>query len=195
MLDLGFISQDEWKSSLKLPLRLAPVSKGANRAPYFVDFVRAEMIRLLHGRMSENEILQAGFRVFTTLDLRLQRLAEQAVREGVELLEKKLPESKLALRLEGALASVDHRVGAIRTLIGGRDYQTSSFNRILNMRRQVGSTFKPIVYLSAYLSGVDTDGRPYFPGRLIADSPWTLTYDRGRQTWSPKNYEPSSCAE
>jgi membrane peptidoglycan carboxypeptidase len=87
------------------------------------------------------------------------------------------------------LASVDHSTGYIRALIGGRDYSKSTFNRILNMRRQVGSTFKPIVYLTAFQLGRDPNGVPYGPGHPIDDSPWTLVYDHGRQQWSPRNYE------
>ena len=92
-------------------------------------------------------------------------------------------------RLEGALASVDQSNGYIRALVGGRSYAESNFNRILNMRRQVGSTFKPIVYLTAFQRGRDAKGIPYGPGHPVEDAPWTLVYDHGRQNWAPKNYE------
>jgi membrane peptidoglycan carboxypeptidase len=92
-------------------------------------------------------------------------------------------------RLEGALAAVDQTTGAIRVLVGGRNYAQSNFNRILNMRRQVGSTFKPIVYLSAYLKGHDANGVPFGPGYPIEDAPWTLVFDNFRSRWSPRDYE------
>jgi membrane peptidoglycan carboxypeptidase len=53
----------------------------------------------------------------------------------------------------------------------------------------VGSTFKPIVYLAAYEKGLDPNGVPYGPGHPADDAPWTLTYDQGKQTWTPRNYE------
>src|SRR6202012_1733473 len=97
----------------------------------------------------------------------LNHLAQQAVAEGIVKLEKKLkidsavhPEN----RIEGALASVDQTNGYVRTLVGGRNYSQSTFNRILNMKRQIGSTFKPIVYLTGILKGEDNFGVPYGPG-------------------------------
>jgi membrane carboxypeptidase/penicillin-binding protein len=66
--------------------------------------------------------------------------------------------------------------------VGGADYRRSTFNRILNMRRQVGSTFKPIVYLAAFESGKDASGVTYSPAYPMEDAPWKLTFDRGLQT-------------
>ncbi len=57
------------------------------------------------------------------------------------------------------------------------------------MKRQVGSTFKPLVYLTAFLQGRDPSGLPYTTGYPVEDAPWTLSYDKGRQKWTPKNYE------
>jgi penicillin-binding protein 1A len=59
----------------------------------------------------------------------------------------------------------------------------------LNMKRQVGSTFKPFVYLASLLEGHDPEGIAYGPGHPIEDAPWTYIYDRGRQRWTPKNFE------
>jgi membrane peptidoglycan carboxypeptidase len=92
-------------------------------------------------------------------------------------------------RLEGALAAVDQTTGFVRALVGGRSYSQSGFNRILNMRRQVGSTFKPFVYLAAFEKGQDSKGVTLTPAYPLEDAPWKLTYDSGKQTWNPKNYE------
>jgi 1A family penicillin-binding protein len=188
MVETGQIAQSEANAALKQPIRLAPPSTIANKAPYFTDFVKAELLRQLKGRMTEEEVTEAGFRVYTTLDLTLNTAAQNAVARGISGLEKNM---KLGTtdRLEGALASVDHNTGYIRALVGGRSYAESTFNRILNMRRQVGSTFKPIVYLTALQKGRDPKGVPYGPGHPVEDSAWTLVYDHGRQEWSPKNYE------
>jgi penicillin-binding protein 1B len=188
MVETGQIAQSEADAALKQPIRLAPPSTVANKAPYFTDFVKAELIRQLQGKKTEEEIAESGFRVYTTLDLSLNTAAQTAVARGISGLEKNM---KLGAtdRLEGALASVDHSTGYIRALIGGRNYAESTFNRILNMKRQVGSTFKPIVYLAALQKGRDPKGVPYGPGHPVEDSPWTLVYDHGRQEWAPKNYE------
>jgi len=188
MVETGQIAEGEAEEALKLPIRLAPPQMTANKAPYFADFVKAELIRKLKERMTEQEITQAGFRVYTTLDPILNSSAQRAVAAGITDLEKRF---KIASpdRLEGALAAVDHTNGFIRALVGGRSYAQSTFNRILNMRRQVGSTFKPLVYLAAMERGEDANGIYYGPSHPAEDGPWKLTFDRGRQTWSPKNYE------
>lgn len=198
MVEAGYIADSEAQAAMKLPIHLAPPSTIMNKAPYFTDFVKAELISHLKSKMSEQEITEAGFRVYTTLDLALNSMAQEAVASGINQLEAKmkinpkgggkLPENATD-RLEGALASVDQTTGFVRALVGGRNYGQSNFNRILNMKRQVGSTFKPIVFLTAFQIGRDPKGVPYSPGHPIEDGPWTLTYDRGKQNWQPKNYE------
>lgn len=186
MFETGMIAEEEMKAALNLPIRLVPPQNAANRAPYFTDFVKSELHKHLKVKMSEDEIMQAGFKVYTTLDPYMNSLGQQAVAQGLTRLEKHL---KITQKLEGALAAVDHTNGFIRVLIGGRSYAQSTFNRILNMKRQVGSTFKPLVYLTAFQKGYDPNGVPYGPGHPAEDSPWKYSYDHGRQTWAPKNYE------
>lgn len=188
MAETGQIAEGESKAALTLPVRLAPPQAAANKAPYFSDFVKAELIRQFKDRMTEDEISLAGYRIYTTLDARMSTVAQEAVAQGIAQLEKNL-KIQAPDRLEGALAAVDHTTGYIRALIGGRNYSQSTFNRILNMKRQVGSTFKPIVYLTALSKGMDANGVAYGPGHPAEDAPWTLKYDRGKQTWNPKNYE------
>lgn len=191
MVETGQIAQGEADAALRLPVRLAPAQTTTNKAPYFTDYVKAELLQLdsVKGRIAEPELAEAGLRVYTTLDLSLNQYAQQAVANGVADLEKKLGSTLPAERLEGALVSVDHSTGFVRALVGGRSYAQSTFNRILNMKRQVGSTFKPIVYLTALEKGYDAKGISYGPAHPIEDAPWTLVYDRGKQTWEPKNYE------
>ena len=188
MVETGQIAEGEAQAALKLPVRLEPAMNNTNKAPYFADFVKAELIRQLKGRYSDTEIPGASLRVYTTLDMITNSAAQQAVGHGLADLEKRL---KLLPneRLEGALASVDASNGFIRALIGGRNYSQSTFNRILNMRRQIGSTFKPIVYLSAFIKGNDPNGVPYAPAHPAEDTSWHLVFDHGRQEWAPRNYE------
>lgn len=188
MVETGQIAQAEAAEAEKMPIRLAPPIAGKNKAPYFTDFVKAELIRELSDEMSEQEVTEAGFRVYTTLDVRLNRIAQSSVAEGIESLKGRVKNAE-GLELEGALATVDQRNGYIRALVGGKSYERSTFNRILNMRRQVGSTFKPIVMLAAIEKGRDARGVPYGPGYPMKDAPWTLVFDNGRQKWSPRNYE------
>jgi len=180
MVETGSIAAGEAQAAAQLPIRLAPPQTSSNKAPFFVDYVKAELVRQLKDRLSESEIISSGFRVYTTLDTQINLSAQKSVTQGL---------SKLDEKLEGALASADSTTGFIRALIGGKNYFQSNFNRILNMKRQVGSTFKPFVYLAAFQKGEDAHGIPYSPGHPAEDAPWTLTYDSDNQSWSPKNYE------
>jgi penicillin-binding protein 1B len=192
MVEAGFIAEAEAKEAERLPLRFRPPINVSNKAPYFTDFVKAEMIRQLKDQISENDIASAGFRVYTTLDPEIAELAQDSVARGVAELEKKLNLNSAENpdeRIEGAMAVVDHRTGFIRALIGGKSYAQSTFNRILNMKRQVGSTFKPFVFLTAFLQGNDPNGLPYTTGYPVEDAPWTLSFDNGRQKWTPRNYD------
>lgn len=190
MVETGQITQEEALLAINQPIRLAPPTTGGNKAPYFTDFVKARLIEKLKDRLSESELSDAGLRVYTTLDPYLNQEAQDTLKAQIQ---KIRTQSKVLLpfqrNIDGAIASVDHQMGQIRVLIGGSDYQESTFNRILNMKRQVGSTFKPVVYLSAFLKE-DPSGKRYGPAYPLEDHPWKLIYDGGNQNWEPKNYTP-----
>ncbi len=187
MVEIGVISESEAKEAHNFIPQFIPPTKSTKKAPYFTDFVKAELIRLLKDRLSESEIAEKGFRIYTSLDTILNEKAQEAVFQGLSLLEKS--HGVQADSLEGALVAVDQKTGLIRSLIGGRDYSKSNFNRILNTKRQVGSTFKPFVFLAALEQGKDASGIVYGPAYPIEDAPWKLIYDRSRRTWTPENYK------
>ncbi|MFQ5889646.1 MAG: transglycosylase domain-containing protein [Gemmatimonadota bacterium] len=131
-----------------------------------------------------------GLAVFTTLDMRLQRAAGEAVREGLARLESQLP--ALARRgpedapLQAALIALDPRGGQILAMVGGREYGTSQFNRAVRARRQPGSAFKPIVALAA-VSRPAGGGRPFTLASVLEDEPLTVETPAG--PWRPVNYD------
>ena len=88
--------------------------------------------------------------VYTTLDLHLQRLAQDAVRTGLTSVDKLLSRRKRKGRAEAALIAVDPKTGEILAFVGGRSYNQSQYNRVISSRRQPGSVFKPFVYLAAF---------------------------------------------
>jgi penicillin-binding protein 1A len=125
-------------------------------APYFIDYVRGEAERLLAGKKATLD--GQGLRIYTTLDTKLQRLAEESVAESGKLLDQaqdrtaavKGPKGKpVRATLETALLSTDPKTGEILAMVGGRDYQKSKFNRTWQALRSPGSAFKPIVYATA----------------------------------------------
>ena len=170
MVETGQIAPEEAELALKLRIRL---STSQSESSFFVDTVKE--------KLREYTPL-AGLKVYTTMDPYRNTLAQKAVTEGIFSIQK-----QSQLPYEGILLSVEHHTGYLRALIGGKNYAKSHFNRILHMKRQVGSLFKPIVYLTAFERRTDPSGTVYGGGYPLEDQPWTLIY-QGKK-WSPKNYK------
>jgi penicillin-binding protein 1B len=185
MLETGQISPEEAKEAFEQPIRLISANNIVSKAPFFTDFIKFELQQLKKTINLEVPIQEAGLKVYTSLNLHLNQIGQRAIQESIEAFTKQYDVKQ---NLEAALISIDHQTGFIKTLIGGKDYSKSNFNRILNMKRQIGSTFKPIIYLASILKGRDTQGVPYGPGHPILDEPWQITYDKNKKLWSPKNY-------
>ncbi len=171
-------AREETVSSKEIKQRL-------NAAPYFIDEIRRQLSKKYPPRVLNS----GGLRIFTTLDVELQRSAEESLRDGLARLEREHPRLKRFepdAGLQGALVAIDPKTGAVRALVGGRDYQKSQFNRVTDARRQPGSLFKPIVYLTAFDQAAK-GGIPYTPISLIDDAPITLLV--GGKEWSPENYD------
>jgi len=289
MTDLGFISQEQKEKAQQAPLRIqSRESAYFSKAPYFTEFIR----QLVERKYGKEKLYQEGLRIYTTLDLSLQRAAQKDVEMGIRDLDKRqgfrgpiqtlsqkemkdlqnkrkgtmnpllqneiyegvilskedskkyftvwvedrkgiLPfsESTWALQIkptstykpqkaknpgdllnpgdvvhvrvkelptkkdqppvlsldqepliQGALLCLDPKTGYVKTIVGGRDFSESQFNRALHSRRQPGSAFKPIIYAAALEKG-------YNPSTIIMDSPVEYEdYDEGTY-WAPKNYD------
>ena len=139
-------------------------------APYFVDYVNR-----LTGSDSEQ-------RIYTTIDLELQELAEAALKKQLERLDARAKDDERAKdkKPQAALVALDPHTGDVLAMVGGRDYATTQLNRATDARRQPGSTFKPFVYAAAVEDGMS-------PVRLFMDAPKEFVYDRTR-TYRPANY-------
>ncbi|MFN2383163.1 MAG: PBP1A family penicillin-binding protein [Gemmatimonadota bacterium] len=179
MLDQERLTDDQAARARNEPLAIRDEVKRFNDAPHFVDFVLRELAERYPRRLLESE----GLRIYTTLDAGYQLAAETALREGLDDLEEGYPRlKKRAGELEGAVVVMDPQTGFVRAMVGGRDYQGSQYNRAEQARRQPGSTFKPFVYLTAFL----TPGR-WSPAAMIADMPFEV--ESGGEMWSPQNYD------
>lgn len=135
------------------------------KAPYFRDYVLQEAISR-YG-LEENQVRGGGLKIYTTLDLNLQKKAEASFH-------RYLPKQEL----QGALISIDPGNGHIKAMVGGRDYATSQYNRVFS-KRQPGSTFKPILYLAALENGLT-------PATRFESKPTTFIYQGGE--YRPTNY-------
>ena len=180
MVDLGLLTPDRAMVAAREPL--GGVADSADReAPYLVDFVRSR----IGDRLGDWRDRDGALRIETTLDLHLQRLAETAVREGLDRIgdgRGARPEAPP----QAALVAVDPRSGAIRAMVGGRSYQESQFNRVEHARRQPGSVIKPFVYLAAFERAAHEPGMRFTPASVIDDRPTTFRF--GGRPWRPANY-------
>jgi len=186
MFEEGVITRVQFERSRKEVIRPREFVKLANDAPFYVDFLRKELAE----SYSSQVLTAEGLRIFTSLDLQLQVLAEKTLAKGLKLLERSYPhlrESGKKDRLEGAIVVIKPQTGEIKAMAGGRDYQKSQFNRVIQARRQPGSIFKPFVYLAALIYGSEDGAIRYTPATLVEDSPFTWSYEG--QEWIPENYK------
>ncbi|WAA09630.1 transglycosylase domain-containing protein [Fervidibacillus albus] len=138
-------------------------------APYFQDAVRFELKNEIG--LDDRTIALGGLKVYTTLDTHMQTIAENAFSTVIA------SDSDI----QGALIAMDPETGYVKALVGGRDYWESSFNRAIQAKRQPGSTIKPILYYAALEKG-------FTPSTLLRSEKTTFTYDEGRDTYTPHNY-------
>lgn len=140
---------------------------------YFSQYVRSQ----LEPRYGRKALLRDGLRVFTTLDLTMQKAAAKAVREGTQAIHTR---HKTKISPQGALVALDTASGRILAMVGGTDYTVSQYNRAVLANRQPGSVFKPFVYATAFERGIS-------PATIIDDKPFSIRNKNG-SVWSPKNY-------
>lgn len=169
MVTMGYITSDEAakakNSSIKLNKNHRPYS--LNKAPYFVNYVLKELDA--KADLSEQEVTQGGYKVYTTLNYDFQKAAQDAVDINTKRWRLTKPYQQVAL------LSTDVVTGKILAYIGGKDYLESQFDRVTQSLRQPGSSFKPFVYATAMESGLS-------PRTIYEDIP--LVYGN----WKPHNY-------
>ncbi len=192
MVKTGAITRRDAEAAKNAPLELAPRAPQANEAPYFVEEIRKH----LEERYGSNLLYRGGMTVSTSLDLRLQRIANRALEEWLTKLEDQY---KFKIRhrdvvisaqaadslqetnyIQGSLVAMDPRSGRVLAMIGGRDFVHSKFNRATQALRQAGSSFKPFIYTAAIDGG-------FTPASVLVDAP--LVVPTGHRIWKPVNYD------
>ena len=195
MRDAGYISEADMSRARAYPLQLANKTVTGETAPYFVEWIRQQL-----DAQFGKQLYEQGLKVYTTLDLDMQGAAERSLERQAKAIEggrfgpyqHETYEHYMAHRegdegsgtspyLQSAFMAMDPRTGAVRAMIGGRDFDDSKFNRAVQALRQPGSTFKPIVYSAAV-----QNGRP--PSYIVNDSPLVLQVP-GQPEWAPQNYD------
>ena len=183
MAETGEISGEEAAQAKQVPLQVA-ATKGridASDAPYFADYVQSQLGDIVAGPGATDHL-----RIYTTVDLDLQRAAYAAVTKQLAELDKVESKRFAPGTLQAALIAMNAKTGEIVAMVGGRDYGKSQLNRAADALRQPGSVFKPFVYATALNTAYDPVPRVITPATTYLDEPKTFTYDN--QEYSPGNF-------
>ncbi|MCW6035236.1 penicillin-binding protein 1A [Spirulina subsalsa FACHB-351] len=171
MRDTGFISAGQAAIAISSPLNLNPQEPKRlyRKVPYFTDYIQEELRTIL----TPEQMVKGGLVVETTINMEWQQAAEDAVAKAVARYGDAQRFS------QASLVAVDPKTGAIRAMVGGKDYfnkdENGEFNRVTQAKRQPGSAFKPFVYAAAIASGTS-------PYKTILDAPYVV------DGYEPKNY-------
>jgi penicillin-binding protein 1B len=178
MAKAGFISAEAAERTSHEPVQIVARAL-ESEAPYFVDYISQEL-------QEKYTAVANAVDVYTTLDLHLQRLAHDVVRDGLIKVDELLARRKRQ-RAQAALIAIDPRTGEVLAMVGGRSYNQSQYNRAISARRQPGSVFKPFVYLAAFEHAYAEGRADITPATVVLDEPTTFTFNE--QAWEPGNYE------
>ncbi|MEY4569118.1 MAG: hypothetical protein RLZZ398_557 [Verrucomicrobiota bacterium] len=191
MLTAGVITRAEADAAKSEPIEVRPEWRRENQESYAMDSIRRDLEVILE----QENIDLGGLSITTTIDLRIQRKGEEALDKKLREVERlsgyshptrtawreaPADKRKEPAYIQGAAVVVENRTGAVLAVIGGRDANESRFNRATQARRQIGSLFKPFVYLAAFDRGLRPDSS-------ISDGPIESGEIKGGGTWRPHN--------
>ena len=185
------ITREQADAAKLEPIEVRPKWRREARESHAIDAIRNDLELILE----KQNIELGGLEIITTIDSRIQKVGEEALERKLHSVEKirgyrhptreawrKLPmeKRKEPNYLQGAAVVVENRSGAVLAVVGGRDATESRFNRAKDAKRQLGSIFKPFVYLAAFDQGLDPDA-------AISDGPIFAGEIKGGGTWRPNN--------
>lgn len=169
LVDEQIITEADYYTAKQEKLEFAePHIVASTFAAYFEDVVLKEAQQILHGE--EESILTGGYKIYTTLDSDLQRETENSIKKQVDD----------SSNIEIGVISMEPESGAILSLVGGREYKTSTFNRAIDAKRMVGSSFKPFLYYAALENG-------YTPTTMLLSEPTSFVLE-DEHVYNPSNY-------
>jgi penicillin-binding protein 1A len=196
----GALTKDIYDSLRTTALEINPPEEEPGRAPYFTEYIR----QYIEKEYGIDQLYNGGLTVHTTLDWELQQVAEEAVASHLDSLQARLdarhkpndPKYTEALpdtvdeygdsilvykQIQGAALTIETKTGNILTMVGGRDFDKTKWNRAVQMPRQPGSAFKPFVYTAAMDNGWTPDSILY-DNSIVLDIP-------GSKDWRPHNFD------
>jgi penicillin-binding protein 2D len=184
MVAAGFITSEEAAAAASQDLVLKNATPSGPAGGYFVDWV----LKSLEERYGPQVVYHGGLKVTTTIDPQLQQIAQESVQKGLQELDVTMglpPDGSTAKPVErpqGALVAIQVNSGAVKALVGGRDYTETEFNRAVESNRQSGSGFKPFLYYTAF------EQLGYTPATVFEDKPVRIPV-AGAPDWIPRNFD------
>ncbi len=185
MVTTGMISREEAIEAEAVSVDLRTQGRSLRVDSYFLDAV----MKSLEETYSPEVVYHGGLRVYTTLDAGMQQQAEKALQQGIAKLDSQMDMTRRTADtaveddngLQGALVAVDVNTGAVKALVGGRDFFQTPYNRAIQDNRQPGSGFKPFLYY-AVLENLDKT-----PADVMVDQPVSIPV-AGKPPWKPRNF-------
>ena len=176
MLDENYISVEDYEHALKSdPVVIGEIPGDVDyEAPYYVDAVLAEVDHLLDGQTSSYRNLN----IYTTLDQEIQSQVNKSIVQNVKDLD-----------VQTAVIVMEPSTGYVKALSGGNNYEESQYNRALYSERQIGSLMKPFLYYAALEYMCHMYG--FNPSTTFMNEPTTFTYNGGKDSYTPNNYNSS----
>lgn len=193
MYENRVINAKEYKEAIAFEIGLKRLGNSNEIAPYFVNHVRNETTEVfvekynLEPEKAEQMLYYGGLKIYTTLEFEVHQKARSAIERQIRNLDEILgfkdyeDSDQKQNYLQASLVAIEPHSGRIMTLIGGRDYNISQYNRATKSLRQAGSSFKPFVYLTALQSG------KYTPKTVVEDKKIELVWKK-QKVWKPKNF-------
>jgi penicillin-binding protein 1A len=188
MYELNYITEEQYKRAYNDTIIIKQKKVPKDPADYFLEYVR-QYVEKKYGTAA---LYTGGLNVYTTLDLDLTNYADSVFNDHLRSLENRLgydvkyddfPSDTTDIEtkyVQGGIFAIDPNTGYVPVMIGGRNFNHSKFNRMLQAKRQPGSAFKPFLYTAALANG-------YTPATMINDQP--IVFIQGDSVfWKPTNY-------
>ncbi|MFH2037234.1 MAG: PBP1A family penicillin-binding protein [Candidatus Zixiibacteriota bacterium] len=198
--DFGQITRETYDSLKALPLELNPPVEETGKAPYFTEVVRQYLL----SQYGEKALYSDGLKVYTTLDWKVQQVAEKSIKEKLDSIQARIERSysltnptytyylpdtvdsmgdsiRVYAKVQGACATINNENGDVMALVGGYSFEQTKFNRATQSLLQPGSSFKPFVYTAAIDNG-------YQPIDIFYDNSIKLEIP-GTKDWRPHNFD------
>ena len=177
MYDAGFIDKSAYMQAMKTNMVLAPFRAYEKKTGYFIEYVKQNLDEFVE---DSQDIYTKGLNIKTTVNLKMTEYGYEAIEKGLQSYKTRHP--NITALPEVALIAIEVKTGDIKVMIGGRDFTSSPYNRAVQAKRQPGSAFKPIIYLTALEKGLR-------PDTILRDAPVSFTNPYTKAVWQPRNYK------